>query len=149
IALSNLSEQFFERTTGRTYQALVWGDVVQDEGRIEGNLARSLKNRKVMLAYEDPEIGKPAITNYKVLKRFGYVTLMEYRLETGRSHQIPIHSYHIGHPLFNDPEYGGDRILKGTTFIKYKQFIKNCFNIRPGQALHAKSLAFDHTVSGA
>lgn len=148
IALTNLSKQFFDRTTGRTYQALVWGDVEQEEGRIEGNLGRSLKNRKIMVVYDDPEIGKPAITNYKVLERFGYVTLMEYRLETGRTHQIRIHSKHLGHPLFNDSEYGGDRILKGTTFTKYKQFIQNCFNILPRQALHAKSLAFDHPVSG-
>lgn len=144
IALTHLSKQFFDRTTGRTYQALVWGDVKENEGRIEGNLARSLKNRKLMEVYADPDIGKPAITNYKVLERFGYVTLMEYRLETGRTHQIRIHSKHIGHPLFNDPEYGGDRILKGTTFTKYKQFVQNCFSILPRQALHAKSLAFDH-----
>ena len=148
IALTNLSKQFFDRTSGRSYQALVWGDVENEEGRIEGNLARSLKNRKVMEVFDDPEIGKPAITNYKVLERFGYVTLMEYRLETGRTHQIRIHSKHIGHPLFNDPEYGGNRILKGTTFTKYKQFVQNCFSLLPRQALHAKSLAFDHPKTG-
>lgn len=148
IALSNLAKQFFDRTSGRTYQALVWGDMEKDEGRIEGNLGRSLKNRKVMEVFKGEEIGKKAITNYKVLERFGYVTLVEYRLETGRTHQIRIHSKHIGHPLFNDPEYGGDRILKGTTFSKYQQFIQNCFKLIPRQALHAKTLSFDHPVTG-
>ena len=148
IALTHLAKQFFDRTSGRTYQALVWGDMENGEGKIEGNLARSLKNRKVMEVYQDGEIGKPAITNYRVLERFGYVTLVEYKLETGRTHQIRVHSKHIGHPLFNDPEYGGDRILKGTTFSKYQQFVQNCFKLLPRQALHAKTLSFDHPISG-
>lgn len=147
-ALANLSKQFFDRTTDRRYQALVWGDVKEEEGRIEGHVGRSLKNRKIMSVYEDGEFGKPAITNYKVLQRFGYVTLVEYKLETGRTHQIRIHSKHIGHPLFNDLEYGGNKILKGTTFNKYKQFIENCFSLLPRQALHAKTLAFDHPKTG-
>ena len=148
IALTHLAKQFYDRTSGRTYQALVWGDMETDQGTIKGNLGRSLKNRKVMEVYEDEEIGKPAITNYRVLERFGYVTLMEYRLETGRTHQIRIHSKHIGHPLFNDPEYGGDRILKGTTFSKYQQFVQNCFKMLPRQALHAKTLSFEHPKTG-
>lgn len=147
-ALANLSKQFFDRTTDRRYQALVWGDVKEEEGRIEGHVGRSLKNRKIMSVYEDGEFGKPAITNYKVLQRFGYVTLVEYKLETGRTHQIRIHSKHIGHPLFNDLEYGGNKILKGTTFNKYKQFIENCFSLLSRQALHAKTLAFHHPKTG-
>lgn len=147
-SLAHLSKQFFDRTTDRRYQALVWGDLKEEEGRIEGHVGRSLKNRKVMSVYEDGEFGKPAITNYKVLKRFGYVSLVEYKLETGRTHQIRIHSKHIGHPLFNDAEYGGNKILKGTTFNKYKQFIENCFALLPRQALHAKTLAFDHPKTG-
>lgn len=116
----------------------------EDSGRIEGNIGRSLKNRKLMDIFPDGDFGKVAITNYKVLERFGYVTLVQYKLETGRTHQIRAHSKYIGHPLFNDPEYGGDRILKGTTFTKYKQFINNCFDILPRQALHAKTLGFTH-----
>lgn len=147
-ALTHLGKQFFDRTTERRYYALVWGDVKEDEGRIEGNVGRSLKNRKVMDVFPtDSEYGKHAITNYKVLKRFGYVTLVECKLETGRTHQIRIHMKHIGHPLFNDNEYGGDRILKGTSFSKYKQFINNCFSTLPRQALHAKSLGFEHPTS--
>lgn len=146
-ALTHLSKQFFDRTSDRRYQALVWGDVKEDEGRIEGNIWRSHKNRKVMDVFPDGDIGKTAITNYKVLKRYGYVTLVEYKLDTGRTHQIRIHSKWIGHPLFNDPEYGGDRVLKGTTFTKYKQFVENCFQLLPRQALHAKTLAFTHPVT--
>jgi len=143
-ALTHLSKQFFDRTSDRRYQALVWGDVKEDEGKIEGNIWRSHKNRKIMDVFPEGDIGKTAITNYKVLKRFGYVTLVEYKLDTGRTHQIRIHSKWIGHPLFNDPEYGGNRVLKGTTFTKYKQFVENCFQILPRQALHAKTLAFKH-----
>jgi len=143
-ALTHLSKQFFDRTSDRRYQALVWGDVKEDEGKIEGNIWRSHKNRKIMDVFPEGDIGKTAITNYKVLKRYGYVTLVEYKLDTGRTHQIRIHSKWIGHPLFNDPEYGGDRVLKGTTFTKYKQFVENCFKILPRQALHAKTLAFTH-----
>lgn len=143
-ALTHLAKQFADRTSSRTYQALVWGDMKEDSGRIEGNIGRSLKNRKLMDIFPDSDFGKVAITNYKVLERFGYVTLVQYKLETGRTHQIRAHSKYIGHPLFNDPEYGGDRILKGTTFTKYKQFINNCFGILPRQALHAKTLGFTH-----
>ncbi len=147
-AMSHLAKQFFDRSIDRRYQALVWGDVKEDEGRIEGHVGRSLKNRKVMTVFEDGEYGKPAVTNYRVIKRFGYVTLVEYKLETGRTHQIRIHSKWIGHPLFNDPDYGGDKVLKGTTFNKYKQFIENCFSILPRQALHAKTLSFEHPKTG-
>ncbi len=144
-ALTNLANQFYERTTYRRYNAIVWGDLLEDEGTIRGNVGRSLKNRKVMDVYpEGSEIGKHAVTHYKVLKRFGYVTLVECRLETGRTHQIRVHFQHIGHPLFNDDEYGGDKILKGTIFSKYKSFIENCFELLPRQALHAKSLGFTH-----
>lgn len=143
-ALTHLAKQFFDRTSDRRYQALVWGDMEQDEGRIEGNIWRSAKNRKVMDVYPEGDIGKTAITNYKVIKRYGYVTLVEYKLDTGRTHQIRVHSKWIGHPLFNDPEYGGNRIIKGTSFSKYKQFIENCFALCPRQALHAKTLAFTH-----
>ena len=143
-ALTHLAKQFYDRTTYRRYNALVWGDFEEEEGTVTGNLARSLKNRKVMDVFEDPEIGKHAVTHYKMMERFGYVSLVECRLETGRTHQIRIHMKHIGHPLFNDFEYGGDRILKGTMFNKYKQFVENCFKILPRQALHAKSLGFTH-----
>ncbi len=147
-ALSHLSKQFFERTSDRRYQALVWGDLKEDEGVIEGNIWRSEKNRKVMDVFPEGDVGKTAITNYKVLRRFGYVTLVEYKLDTGRTHQIRVHSKWIGHPLFNDPEYGGNKILKGTSFSKYKQFIENCFKILPRQALHAKTLSFSHPKTG-
>lgn len=147
-ALTHLAKQFFDRTTHRRYHALVWGDFEEDEGTITGNLARSLSNRKIMAVYDDPEIGKHAVTHYKVLERFGYVTLVECKLETGRTHQIRIHMKHIGHTLFNDEEYGGNRILKGTMFNKYKQFVENCFDLLPRQALHAKSLGFTHPKTG-
>ncbi|MFR9166083.1 MAG: RluA family pseudouridine synthase [Dysgonomonas sp.] len=142
-----LAEQFFNKTTKRKYVALVWGDVANDEGRIEGNIGRSVKNRLQMTVTEEDQ-GKPAITNYKVLERFGYVTLVECQLETGRTHQIRVHMKHIGHTLFNDERYGGEQILKGTTFTKYKQFIQNCFAICPRQALHAKTLGFVHPRTG-
>lgn len=147
-ALSHLSKQFYDRTTQRKYYALVWGDVKEDAGRVEGHIGRSLKNRKVMTVFPDEDYGKHAITNYKVIKRYGYTTLVECKLETGRTHQIRVHMKHIGHPLFNDNEYGGDAILKGTTFTKYKQFVQNCFKILPRQALHAKSIGFEHPKTG-
>lgn len=143
-ALVQLAKQFYDRTTERCYHALVWGDVNEDEGTIEGNLGRSLKNRKLMTVFPDGDFGKHAVTHYKVLKRFGYVTLVECRLETGRTHQIRAHMKYIGHTLFNDLEYGGDKILKGTTFTKYKQFVENSFALLTGQALHAKTLGFVH-----
>nr|WP_321408826.1 RluA family pseudouridine synthase [uncultured Carboxylicivirga sp.] len=142
-----LARQFFEKTSKRTYRAIVWGQPKEDEGTIVGNIGRSLKDRKQMAVFEDGERGKPAVTHYTVLERLGYVTLVECRLETGRTHQIRVHMKHIGHPLFNDERYGGDQILKGTTFTKYKQFVQNCFNILPRQALHAKTLGFVHPTT--
>ena len=147
-AMTHLAKQFELKTTEREYIALVWGTVKEDEGTIEGNIARHLKDRMQMAVFEDPTIGKPAVTHYKVLERFGYVTLVSCILETGRTHQIRVHMKHIGHPLFNDARYGGDLILKGTTFTKYKQFIDNCFKILPRQALHAKTLGFVHPTTG-
>ncbi len=147
LALNRLSRQFFERTTDRKYQALVWGTPDPAEGTITGNVGRSIRDRKVMQVFEDGSDGKAAITHYKVLENLGYISLVECKLETGRTHQIRVHFSHTKHPLFNDMEYGGDQILKGTTFTKYQQFIRNCFKILPRQALHAKSLAFDHPVT--
>lgn len=147
-AMAHLAKQFFYRTTRRSYVALVWGDLKEDEGSITGNIGRSHKDRKVFTVYPDGEEGKHAVTHYRVLQRFGYTTLVECRLETGRTHQIRVHMKYLGHPLFNDKEYGGDKILKGTTFTKYKQFVENCFAICPRQALHAKTLGFTHPVSG-
>lgn len=146
-ALTNLAKQFFDRTTERRYHALVWGNIAEDKGIIEGNIGRSLKNRKVMDVFPNGEYGKHAKTHYTVLKRYGYVTLVECKLETGRTHQIRVHFKHIGHPLFNDNEYGGDKILKGTTFTKYKQFVENCFDLLHGQALHAKTIGFQHPTT--
>ena len=144
-ALTHLAKQFFDRTSKRYYYALVWGDFDEDQGTIIGKVGRSIKNRKVMQVFDDDtDAGKHAVTHYEVIERFGYVTLVKCKLETGRTHQIRIHMKHIGHPLFGDPEYGGDRIIKGTTFSKYKQFIENCFKTLPRQALHAKSLGFTH-----
>jgi len=142
-ALTNLAKQFADRTTERRYHALVWGDVKED-GTITGHVGRSLKNRKVMTVFPDGDFGKHAVTHYKVLKNFGYVTLVECKLETGRTHQIRAHMKYIGHPLFHDLEYGGDTILKGTSNSKYKKFIENCFDLLDGQALHAKTLGFQH-----
>ena len=147
-AMTHLAKQFEAKTSEREYIALVWGNVKEDEGTIEGNIARHVKDRMQMAVFADPEIGKPAITHYKVLERFGYVTLVSCILETGRTHQIRVHMKHIGHTLFNDARYGGDLILKGTTITKYKQFIDNCFKILPRQALHAKTLGFKHPTTG-
>ncbi|MGE5420880.1 MAG: RluA family pseudouridine synthase [Chloroflexota bacterium] len=147
-ALYKLSKQFYDRTTDRKYIALVWGVPDPRVGTIVGNVGRSIRDRKVMQVFPEGDEGKPAITHYKVLEEFGYTSLIECKLETGRTHQIRIHLSWMKHPLFNDEEYGGNRIIKGTTFTKYQQFIRNCFNIMPRQALHAKSLAFDHPVTG-
>jgi 23S rRNA pseudouridine1911/1915/1917 synthase len=146
--MAHLARQFFERTNDRRYLALVWGDFQEDEGTIEGNLGRSPKDRTVMQVFQDPELGKTAITHWKVVERFTYVTLVECKLETGRTHQIRAHMKHIGHPLFNDAAYGGDRVLKGTVFSKYKQFVENCFKLLPRQALHAAVLEIDHPATG-
>ncbi len=147
-ALAHLALQFEKKTSEREYRALVWGNVKEEEGTIEGNIGRHVKDRMLMAVFPDGEEGKPAVTHYKVLERFGYVTLVSCKLETGRTHQIRVHMKYIGHTLFNDARYGGDQILKGTTFTKYKQFIDNCFKILPRQALHAKTLGFVHPVTG-
>ena len=143
-AKMNLAGQFFEKTSKRTYQALVWGNMEQDSGTIIGNIGRSLQDRLQMTVFPDGEFGKSAITHFQVIERLGYITLVECRLETGRTHQIRAHFKYIGHPIFNDERYGGNIILKGTTFSKYKQFVENCFDILPRQALHAKTLGFMH-----
>ena len=148
MAMANLAQQFFEKSTEREYVALVWGSLKEDEGTIEGPIARNPKNRLQMMVFPDGEQGKEAITHYKVLKRLGYVTLVSCKLETGRTHQIRVHMKHLGHTLFNDGRYGGDKILKGTTFTKYKQFVENCFKILPRQALHARTLGFVHPTTG-
>jgi 23S rRNA pseudouridine1911/1915/1917 synthase len=147
LAKTKLSLQFFDKVTERTYHALVWGSVKEDEGTIEGNIGRSLKNRQVFTVFPEGDFGKPAITHYKVLRRIGYVTLVECHLETGRTHQIRVHLKHINHTLFNDSNYGGNEILRGTTFSKYRQFVQNCFKIIPRQALHAKTLGFIHPTT--
>lgn len=143
----NLARQFFNKTTKRRYIALVWGEPDHNEGTITGNIGRSPKNRQVFTVFPDGEHGKHAVTHYKVIERLGYVSLIECHLETGRTHQIRVHMKHIGHPLFNDDNYGGDQILRGTTFTKYKQFVANCFQIMPRQALHAQMLGFIHPVT--
>ena len=148
FAMNHLAKQFYNRTTQRLYQAVVWGDVVEGQGRIEGNIGRHVSNRLQMAVFPDGSQGKHAVTHYKVLERLGYVTVVECKLETGRTHQIRAHMKHIGHTLFNDERYGGDKILKGTSFSKYKQFIDNCFAICPRQALHAKTLGFEHPTTG-
>ena len=147
-AKTNLGLQFFNKTTKRKYWALVWGNVKEDEGRIEGNIGRHPKDKMLMTVFPGEELGKPAVTHYKVLERFGYVSLVECRLETGRTHQIRVHMKHIGHTIFNDERYGGHDILKGNHHAKYKQFIQNCFELCPRQALHAKTLGFIHPKTG-
>jgi 23S rRNA pseudouridine1911/1915/1917 synthase len=147
-AMAHLTKQFAEKTSEREYVALVWGNVEQDSGTITGNIDRHPVNRMQMAVFTDEEKGKPAVTHYHVIERFGYVTLVSCKLETGRTHQIRVHMKHIGHTLFNDERYGGNTILKGTTFTKYKQFVDNCFKTLPRQALHAKTLGFEHPTSG-
>ncbi|MBO5217609.1 MAG: RluA family pseudouridine synthase [Alistipes sp.] len=147
-AHTRLAKQFFDHTIHRRYVALVWGNFEEDEGTIVGNIGRNPRDRQQMYVFADGSDGKHAVTHYKVLRRYGYVTLVECRLETGRTHQIRVHMAWKGHPLFNDARYGGDRILKGTTFSKYKQFIENCFSLLPRQALHARSLGFVHPATG-
>jgi len=148
FALNHLARQFFYHDTERKYNALVWGILKDKEGTIEGNIGRSIRDRKKMQVFQDGSQGKPAITHYKVTEELGYVSLIECSLETGRTHQIRAHFQYIKHPVFNDDTYGGNVILKGTTFTKYKQFVQNCFTILPRQALHAKSLGFIHPKTG-
>lgn len=147
-AKTELGKQFFNKTTKREYFALVWGDFKEDRGTIEGNIARNPKDKLQMMVFHDPEIGKPAVTHYEVLKRYGYVTLVKCILETGRTHQIRVHMLSKGHPLFNDERYGGDKILRGTTAGSYRQFIENCFAVCPRQVLHARTLGFIHPATG-
>ena len=146
-AMTHLAKQFFDKTSQRSYYALVWGDVKDDSGTIDGHIGRDPKNRLLMTVFPDGDQGKEAITHYEVVERFGYTTLVRCRLETGRTHQIRAHMKHIGHTLFGDARYGGDKILKGTTFTKYKQFVDNCFKQLPRQALHAQTLGFTHPIS--
>jgi 23S rRNA pseudouridine1911/1915/1917 synthase len=148
IALNKLASQFFNKTSTRTYLALVWGDMEEEQGTITGAIGRNPKDRKLMYVFPEGDQGKEAVTHYRVLERLGYVNLVECRLETGRTHQIRVHFQYMAHPLFNDPEYGGDRILRGTTFTRYKQFVRNCFSLIPGQALHASTLGFIHPSTG-
>lgn len=146
-AMTHLSRQFFNKTSTREYIALAWGVFSEVSGTIEGHIGRSLKNRLQMDVFDDESFGKPAITHYNVLEDLRYVSLIQCQLETGRTHQIRAHLKHIGHPLFNDERYGGNKILKGTTFTKYKQFVDNCFKLLPRQALHAKTLGFEHPIT--
>ena len=148
LALNKLASQFFHKTSKRSYYALVWGDMDKEEGTITGFIGRNPKDRKQMYVFPDDTHGKKAVTHYRVEERLGYVNLVECTLETGRTHQIRVHFQYLGHPLFNDPEYGGDRILRGTTFTKYRQFVLNCFGLLPGQALHARTLGFEHPSTG-
>jgi 23S rRNA pseudouridine1911/1915/1917 synthase len=148
IALTRLARQFFDHTIERTYCAIVWGVPDPPEGTIDVHLGRSPKDRRVTIAFPEGDIGRHAITHYRLLQDLRYVSVVECRLETGRTHQIRAHMKHIGHPLFNDAMYGGDKVLKGTVFSKYKQFVDNCFQIIPRQALHAKTLGFVHPATG-
>lgn len=147
-AMSQLARQFYDHTVKRQYVALVWGDMKQDSGTIVAHVGRNLRYRKLFEAYPEGDHGKEAITHYRVLERFGYVTLVGCELETGRTHQIRVHMKYIGHPLFSDDFYGGNKIVKGTVYTKYKQFVENCFRICPRQALHAKTLGFIHPTTG-
>ena len=149
-AMTHLAKQFFDKTSEREYVAIVWGNMEDDEGTVEGNIGRHPKNRLQNTVFfgDEEDKGKLAVTHYKVIERLGYVTLVSCKLETGRTHQIRVHMKHIGHTLFNDARYGGEKILKGTTFTKYKQFVDNCFKILPRQALHAKTLGFEHPKTG-
>jgi len=147
-AMTHLAKQFFDKTSEREYIALVWGNIEEDEGTVIGNVGRNPKNRLQMHVFPEGEDGKEAVTHFKVLERLGYVTLVSCKLETGRTHQIRVHMKYIGHTLFNDERYGGDKILKGTTFTKYKQFVDNTFKLLPRQALHAKTLGFLHPITG-
>lgn len=148
MALNRLARQFFERTTRRTYQAVVWGTFEPPEGSVTGNIGRNIRDRLKMQVFPEGESGKPAVTHYRMLENLGHVSLVECRLETGRTHQIRVHMEYIRHPVFNDERYGGDQILRGTVFTKYRQFVENCFKIMPRHALHAKSLGFRHPESG-
>ena len=149
-AMTHLARQFFDKSSERSYTALVWGAVEHERGTIDGNIGRHPKNRLQNTVFfgDDANKGKPAVTHYEIQERLGYVTLLTCRLETGRTHQIRVHMKHIGHTLFNDARYGGDQILKGTTFTKYKQFVQNCFSVLPRQGLHAQTLGFEHPVTG-
>ena len=148
-AKTHLCHQFFVKSTRRQYNALVWGNFAEDEGRIEGNIGRNPKDRLQMAVFPpDSEVGKPAVTHYRVMERFGHVTLVECQLETGRTHQIRVHMKHIGHTLFNDERYGGSEILRGETTASYRAFIHNCFALCPRQALHARTLGFSHPTTG-
>ncbi len=149
IAVNKLSDQFADHTVNRLYYALVWGDVENETGTVDTYIGRHERLRKIFDVYsEDDGKGKHAVTHYRVVERFNYVTLIECRLETGRTHQIRVHMKHVGHTLFNDKTYGGDRVLKGTVFSKYKSFVENCFGLLPRQALHAKTLGFIHPTTG-
>ena len=147
-AKTHLGKQFFDKTTKREYVAIVWGTPSPENGRIEGNIGRSLKDRLQMAVFPDGDMGKHAVTHYETIESFGYVSVVKCRLETGRTHQIRVHMKHIGHPLLNDARYGGDQILRGTTSAKYRQFVMNCFDICPRQALHARTLGFVHPETG-
>jgi 23S rRNA pseudouridine1911/1915/1917 synthase len=147
-AMRHLAKQFFDHTVQREYRALVWGDLNEDHGTVKAHVGRNQRYRKLFEAYPDGEHGKDATTHYTVIERFNYVTLISCVLETGRTHQIRVHMKHLGHPLFNDDTYGGDKIVKGTVYAKYKQFVENCFAVCPRQALHAKTLGFTHPHTG-
>lgn len=147
VSMTHLAKQFFDRTIERRYTALVWGDFQDESGTITGHVGRNLTDRKIMDVFPSGEHGKHAVTHYKVIEKFGYVTMIECKLETGRTHQIRVHMKYAGHPLFNDETYGGHRILKGTVFTKYRQFVENCFNLMPRHALHARSLGFIHPAT--
>lgn len=147
-AMRHLAKQFFDHTIKRQYTALVWGDIQEDKGTIIAHVGRNLRFRKLFEAYPEGDHGKEAITHYQVIERFNYVTLVQCNLETGRTHQIRVHMKYLGHPLFSDDFYGGDKIVKGTVYSKYKQFVENCFEICPRQALHAKTLGFVHPTTG-